>query len=94
MIATDLGGGLIKQRVARSGEGKSGGYRTLILFKTEVRALFVYGFAKSDRANLNPDEEIFYRKLAKAYLSLNDIEMDSIAVSKSWTKVECDDQDL
>jgi hypothetical protein len=46
LIDANLGGGVIKQRVARDGEGKSGGFRTLILFKIGNRAFFVYGFAK------------------------------------------------
>jgi hypothetical protein len=29
LIAADLGGGVIKQRIARPGQGKSGGFRTL-----------------------------------------------------------------
>ncbi|MGD1069262.1 MAG: type II toxin-antitoxin system RelE/ParE family toxin [Bryobacteraceae bacterium] len=32
LIAADLGGGVIKQRLARPGEGKSGGFRSLIVF--------------------------------------------------------------
>jgi len=49
LIAADLGGGEIKQRIARPGQGKSGGYRTLIIFKMRARALFVHGFAKRNR---------------------------------------------
>ena len=30
LVDADLGGGLIKQRVARPGHGKSSGYRTVI----------------------------------------------------------------
>ena len=45
LIDADLGGGLIKQRVARAGEGKSGGYRTLIFFRQAERAIFAFGFA-------------------------------------------------
>ena len=80
--------------MARPGEGKSGGYRTIILFRTKVRALFVYGFAKSEQDNITPDEAAYYRKLAKIYLSLSDAQMDHMAEVKQWTKVECDDQDL
>lgn len=94
LIDADLGGGLIKQRIARPGEGKSGGYRTIILFRTEVRGLFVYGFAKSERDNIDPHEQALYRKLAKAFLSLDDKQMERMAEVKQWTKVECDDQDL
>jgi hypothetical protein len=89
LIDASLGGGLIKQRVARRGQGKSGGYRTIILFRTEVRALFVFGFAKNDRANLSRDEELIFKKLANVYLMLSDAEMDRVAVDNKWTKVEC-----
>lgn len=50
LIDADLGGGVIKQRVARPGQGRSGGYRTLILFRVGRRAVFAFGFAKSDQA--------------------------------------------
>src|SRR5580658_5139225 len=48
-LDADLGGGVIKQRIARPGQGKSGGYCTIIVFKQGQRAVFVYGFAKSER---------------------------------------------
>ena len=50
-VDADLGGGVIKQRIARPGRGKSGGYRTIIFFRRGERAVFSYGFAKNDRAN-------------------------------------------
>jgi hypothetical protein len=52
LIDAELGGGLIKQRVARSGGGRSGGYRTVIAFRAAQRAVFLYGFAKSERDNI------------------------------------------
>jgi hypothetical protein len=75
LIDAELGDGVIKQRVARSGQGKSGGYRTIIVYRTKTRAIFVYGFAKSDKANLEPDELEVYRKLAKEYLAKSEKEM-------------------
>ena len=45
-------GGVIKQRIARSGQGKSGGYRTVILYRKGDKALFVYGFPKNERENI------------------------------------------
>uniref|UniRef100_UPI00343A147F type II toxin-antitoxin system RelE/ParE family toxin n=1 Tax=Sphingomonas bacterium TaxID=1895847 RepID=UPI00343A147F len=53
LVDADLGGGAIKQRVARPGKGKSGGYRTLILFRQGDRAIFAFGFAKSAQANMS-----------------------------------------
>jgi hypothetical protein len=51
-IDADLGGGVIKQRLARQGQGRSGGWRSIVLFRRGDRAFFVYGFAKSDRDNI------------------------------------------
>ncbi|TNE36994.1 MAG: type II toxin-antitoxin system RelE/ParE family toxin, partial [Alphaproteobacteria bacterium] len=48
LIDADLGGGVIKQRISRPGEGKSGGHRTIILFRSGDKAFFVFGFSKSD----------------------------------------------
>ncbi len=71
-IDADLGGGVIKQRIARKDQGKSGGFRTLVLFRRQAMAVFVYGFAKSDRDNIRADELKAFRKLAAEMLSLDD----------------------
>lgn len=57
LIDANLGGGVIKQRIARRGQGRSGGYRTIIVFREGDRAVFMYGFAKSDQVDIRPDEE-------------------------------------
>ena len=72
LIAADLGGGVIKQRIAREGSGKSGGFRTLILFRVGALAIFVHGFAKNDRDNIGRDELTSLRLLASQLLSYND----------------------
>jgi hypothetical protein len=68
-IDADLGGGVIKQRVARRGQGRSGGYRTILLYRSRSRAIFAFGFAKNRKADLEPDELEAYRELAKVYLA-------------------------
>jgi hypothetical protein len=72
LIDADLGGGVIKQRVARPGQGKSGGFRTVILYRTAERAFFVYGFAKSRRGNIDDDEKAGFRKVASHVLGLSE----------------------
>ncbi|EAQ4377984.1 type II toxin-antitoxin system RelE/ParE family toxin [Salmonella enterica subsp. enterica serovar Javiana] len=72
LIDADLGGGVIKQRVARQGQGKSGGYRTIVLYKTTERAFFIYGFSKSDRENIDQAEETEFKKAACHILSLTE----------------------
>jgi len=55
LIDADLGGGLIKQRVARAGKGRSGGYRTILAYRRSGRAIFVFGFAKSGLENIGAE---------------------------------------
>lgn len=53
LIDADLGSGLIKQRIARQGGGKSGGYRSILIFRSGERAIFVFAFAKTDKPVLS-----------------------------------------
>ena len=68
LIDADLGGGLIKQRVARRGRGRSGGYRMLIAYRVKERAVFLYGFAKNERENIEPNELEDLRLVARGWL--------------------------
>ena len=69
LIDADLGGGVIKQRVARPGQGRSGGYRLLIGYRGKHRAVFLYGFAKRERENIEPDELVTLREIAARWLA-------------------------
>ena len=93
-IDADLGAGLIKQRVARPGAGKSGGFRTLVFFRAETRAVFAFGFAKSDMANLDDAEEAYLKKAAKLVLGFADAKMDAEVAAGRMFEVNCDEQDL
>jgi hypothetical protein len=70
LVDADLGGGLVKQRLARVGQGKSGGYRTVIAFRRGDRAVFLYGFAKNERSNISAEELDEFRRLARGFLEL------------------------
>ena len=94
LIDADLGAGLLKQRVARPGRGKSAGYRTLLCFKAEDRAVFVFGFAKSTQANLADKEEETYKKTASLVLAFTEAQIDAEVRSGRFAEVDCDDQDL
>ena len=71
LIDADLGGGLYKKRVARTGKGKSGGFRTLVATNRGDLWIFVFGFAKNERDNINKKEKDALKKLANYYLSLS-----------------------
>src|SRR3954470_2995337 len=72
LIDADLGGGLIKQRVAREGQGRSGGHRTIIAYKRAGRAVFLLGFAKSMQANISRDDIAELRKIGSNWLQASE----------------------
>jgi hypothetical protein len=90
LIDADLGGGVIKQRIAREGQGKSGSFRTVILFRTDLRAIFVFGFAKSEQANLSAADLKTFKRAAKVSLGLSDAAIDAEAEAGRLTEVSYD----
>ncbi|MCC7017078.1 MAG: type II toxin-antitoxin system RelE/ParE family toxin [Rhodospirillales bacterium] len=88
-VDANLGGGVIKQPIARKGQGKSGGFRTIVLFRKEALAFFVYGFAKSDRDNIQPDELKAFRRLATEMLRLDDAALAAAMRNGTLREIKC-----
>ena len=93
IIDADLGGNLIKQRVARKGQGRSGGYRTLIAYQTRTRSVFLYGFAKSEKDNIDDEELSDLRKLASHILALNDLQLEAALAANEMSEVPYEGED-
>jgi hypothetical protein len=88
LIDADLGGGVIKQRMARRGSGKAGGFRTIIVFRSGDRAVFVHGFAKSDLENVRPDELAALKKLAAEILGFGPAQLARAVASGALLEVK------
>ena len=89
----DLGGGVFKQRIARAGGGKSGGFRTIILFKVGAHSFFVHGFAKNEKANVSPKELKALKRLAATFLSLDAEALKKVSAAGEITEVTNDGED-
>lgn len=89
-VDADLGGGVIKQRVARRGAGKSGGFRVMIVFKLGKVAIFVHGFAKNEVENIGPDELTGLKKLASEMLAYGADALAKAMASGTLMEVQCD----
>ena len=92
LIDADYGEGVIKQRIARPGEGKSGGYRSIILFRKGERSFFVYGFAKNERDNIDKSDERDFKELAAVLLNASDEQLADLVESGKYQEVQCDGQ--
>lgn len=88
LIDADLGGGVVKQRIARAGQGKSGGSRSIILFRRNERAVYVYGFEKKDLANITSNDLDAFRELAAVVLGYTEAEMAGFVKGEVFFKIE------
>ena len=90
---SDLGGGVFKQRVARQGGGKSGGFRTIILFRVGSHSFFAHGFAKSDKANVSAKELKALKRLADVLLGFSEEQLKAAQTAGELNEVENDGGD-
>lgn len=86
----DLGGSVFKQRVAGEGGGKSGGFRTIILFRVGSHSFFAYGFAKSDKASVSAKELKALKQLAAVLLGLSDQQLATASAAGELIEVAGD----
>lgn len=89
----DLGCGVFKQRVARPGGGRSGGFRTIILFRVGGHSFFAHGFAKNEKANVNVKELRALKQLAAVYLGLSSEEIEAAVTAGELIEVSSDDDE-
>jgi hypothetical protein len=89
----DLGGGLLKKRIARPGQGKSGGFRTIVATNNGDRCFFLYGFAKNDRANIDDEEEAALKKYGKTLLNMPPVSLSKAESEGEIIKVKCDGEE-
>lgn len=88
LIDADLGSNIYKKRVALPSRGKSGSLRTIIAYQIKDKAFYVYGFAKSKRANIHDDELKVFKLLAADLLSNDDEGLNRMIVAEELIEVE------
>ena len=93
-IAANLGGYVIKQRLAGRNEGKSGGYRAVVIFRFDDRAFFIYGFPKNERSNVRQDELDGFRMLGKELLGYSAEQLAAALAAKALIEVKINEKNL
>jgi hypothetical protein len=93
LIDADLGGGVVKKRVALPGRGKSGSARTLVATNKGSRWFFVFGFAKSERANISTKEVEAVQRIAADLFRLGSSELDAHVASEALKEICHDNED-
>lgn len=86
LVDADLGGCLVKKRLARKGQGKRDGYRTILAFRSEDRAFFLHGFAKKDRENVTRSELVALREFAATLMEQPGLGWTPWRIAAHWRK--------
>lgn len=94
LVDANLGGGVIKQRIARQGQGRSGGFRTLIFFRVGERAIFAFGFAKNQRDNISEANLKALKLVADTLLSHTDEQTQELVDKGELFEVKCHEEDV
>jgi len=76
LSTTDLGSHLFKVRVKREHSGKSSGFRTIIVYQEGEKAIFLYGFGKNEKENIEKAELQYFKKLGNDLLALDSEELE------------------
>lgn len=93
LIDAQLGGLLVKKRVAPVGRGKRGASRIIVATNFNNRWYFLFGFDKSERANINSKELQAMQEIAKDLLGLDVAGIDAALRSRYIVEICHDDQD-
>ncbi len=88
LIDADLGDGLIKQRIPRPNEGRSGGYRAMLAYQSENLTVFIHGFAKNEQDNVSDDDLVRLQKMASQVLELDDEIILGLLDREEWIEVD------
>ena len=88
LYEANLGGNIYKKRVPLNNQGKSGGARTIVAFKTHDKSIFLYGYAKNKKSNITDKEEKALKKLAKFYFEFNNDQIKQVIKSGELIEVK------
>lgn len=92
LVDADLGSSLIKQRVGRPGQGRSGGYRTVIAYRVADRAVFLFGFAKNERDNISAPDKRELANYGAILLGFNATGLRAAVAGRELTEIDYDDE--
>jgi len=91
LSTADLGSNLFKVRAKRENSGKSSGFRTIVVYKENERAIFLYGFGKNEKENITKTELLYFKKLGNDFLALSPNEIKQLIENMSLFNIEVEE---
>lgn len=93
LVDAKLGGFLLKKRISKGHKGKSGSLRTIIAYRQEHRLVFLFGFAKREKANIDQTEKQALLELGNVYMAMSEKDLNEAIRTGTLLEVACDDQE-
>ena len=93
IASANLGGGVVKDRIPREGQGRSGGFRTLCCLRDDGIAIFFSLFAKKDKANIDNQELQEARRIAAGFRALSEDELRAATAAGTLRMINEGDDD-
>jgi hypothetical protein len=90
LVDAKLGGPLLKKRISKGHKGKRGGLRTIIAYRQEHRLVFLFGFAKREKANIDQTERQALLELGNVYMAMGENELSETIRTGKLIEVICD----
>lgn len=90
LVDAKLGGFLLEKRISKGGKGKSGGLRTIIAYRQEHRLVFLFGFAKREKANIDQTEKRALLEIGNAYMAMSEKDLSEAIRKETLIEVVCD----
>jgi hypothetical protein len=82
-LADDLGGGVYKKRL------KNNEHRAIILIVCRGNVIFEFGFAKSNRANIDAGELANFKRLSQIYQRLSQQQLQQLCANGALQELIC-----
>lgn len=90
LINANLGGNVYKKRLGKSGQGKRGAFRTILLIKLGDKVIFAHGFSKGEQGNITKNELEGFKIMAEAFLNLSNAQINTLIDNKNLIEVSND----
>jgi len=79
---------LFKVRVKKEHSGKSSGFRTIVVYQQDNKAIFLYGFEKNEKANIDSSELQYFRKFGNDLLAMNSKQLEQFVEQNILFNIE------
>ena len=90
LVEANLGGNVYKKRIGKSGQGKRGAYRTILLMKLGDKVIFAHGFSKGEQGNISKNELEGFKVMAEAFLNLSTVQINALIDNKNLIELSND----